>query len=145
MNVNEKGSVGLIEVIRDLSRKGYECFIPFHDYSAVDLIVLDDKFNTYKLQVKYRTEFRGAIEVHFRSMVNGVAKAIDFNAIDGWAIYCPEVDSVVYVSKNEVDLSKGSFAFRLTEGANRVNINKIKRRLYNEYGELAEWPKAAGC
>jgi hypothetical protein len=145
MNVNEKGNVGLIEVIRDLARKGYECFTPFHDYSAVDLIVLDNKNNTYKLQIKYRTEFRGAIEVHFRSMVNGTSKEIDFDSIDGWAVYCPEVDKVVYISKDEVDLSKGSFAFRLTEGANRVNINKVKRKLYTEYGELAEWSKAAGC
>ena len=36
MNVNEKkGVTGLIEVIRDLNRKGYECFTPFNDFSAV--------------------------------------------------------------------------------------------------------------
>lgn len=145
MNVNEKGSLGLIETIRDLTRQGYECFTPLHDYSAVDLIVMDNKFNTYKLQVKYRTVFRGAIEVHYRSMVNGKPKDINFDAIDGWAIYCPEVDRVVYVSKYEVDLEKGSFTFRLTEGANSVNINKSKRKLYTEFGTVAEWPKAAGC
>lgn len=145
MNVNEKGSLGLIETIRDLTRQGYECFTPLHDYSAVDLIVMDDKFNTYKLQVKYRTVFRGAIEVHYRSMVNGKSKDIDFNAIDGWAVFCPEVDRVVYVSKYEVDLEKGSFTFRLTKGANSVNINKVKRKLYTEFGTVAEWPKAAGC
>ena len=78
-------------------------------------------------------------------MVNGSSKEIDFNAIDGWAVYCPEVDSVVYVGKHEVDMKKGSFAFRLTEGANRVNANKVKRRLYTDYGDVAEWPKAAGC
>ena len=145
MNVNEKGSLGLIEVIRDLTRKGYECFTPLHDYSAVDLIAMDNKFNTYKLQIKYRTLFRGAIEVHFRSMVNGKSKEIDFDAIDGWAVYCPEVDSVVYVSKHEVDLEKGSFSFRLTEGKKTVNIDKVKRKIYTEFGNVAEWPKAAGC
>ena len=145
MNVNEKGNIGLIEVIRDLSKKGYECFVPFHDYSAVDLMVLNKEFWPIKLQVKYRETCRGIIEVAFRSMVNGSSRPIDFAAIDGWAVYCPEVDSVVYVGKHEVDLSRGGFGFRLTEGKNSVNISKVKRKIYTEYGNVAEWPKAAPC
>ena len=35
MNVNEKGCIGLIEVIRDLTKKGYECFTPIHDYLSL--------------------------------------------------------------------------------------------------------------
>lgn len=145
MNVNQKGSLGLIEVIRDLTKKGYECFTPLHDYSPVDLIVMDKSFNTFRLQVKYREMFRGIIEVHFRSIVNGESKPIDLNAIDGWAIYCPEVESVVYVSKKEVDVKKRSFAFRLTEGKNSVNKDKVKRKIYTEYSELDEWFKSAPC
>jgi len=145
MNVNQKGSIGLIETIRDLTKKGYECFTPIHDYSPVDLIVMDNSFNTFRLQVKYRELFRGIIEVHFRSMVNGKARAIDLSAIDGWAVYCPEVESVVYVGKHEVDLTKGGFAFRLIEGKNSVNKDKVKRKVYTEYGDLDEWFKSAPC
>ncbi len=137
MNVNQKGAVGLIEVVRDLTKRGYECFTPIHDYSAVDLIAIRDN-KVYRLQVKYRETFRSMIEVHFRSMVNGKAVSIDFNAIDGWAIYCPEVDSVVYVSKHEVDLSKGAFAFRLAEG--KKNTTGVKRKIYTEYKFLEHWP-----
>ena len=142
MNVNQKGSIGLIEVIRDLTKKEYECFTPIHDYSAVDLIALHNN-KSYRLQVKYRETFRGIIEVHFRSMVNGKSVSIDFDAIDGWAIYCPEVDSVVYVGKHEVDLSKGSFAFRLEEG--KKKSTGVKRKTYTEYSELDEWFKSAPC
>lgn len=142
MNVNQKGSIGLIEVIRDLSKKGFECFTPIHDYSAIDLIAMRE-CKLYRLQVKYREEFRGTIEVHFRSMVNGKSVGIDFNAIDGWAIYCPEVDKVVYVSKTEVDLTKGSFSFRLSEG--KKNTTGTKRKIYTEYSELDEWLKSAPC
>lgn len=145
MNVNQKGTVGLIEVIRDLTKKGYECFTPMHDYSPVDLVVLNKSFQPIRLQVKYRETFRGTIEVHFRSMVNGKSKTIDFNAIDGWAVYCPEVDSVVYVSKSEVDLSKGSFSFRLTEGKNTVNTGKVRKKLYTEFGAVDEWLKSTPC
>ena len=137
MNVNQKGSVGLIEVIRDLTKKGHECFTPMHDYSAVDLITLRDN-RTYKLQIKYRETFRGIIEIHFRSMVNGKSVSIDFDAIDGWAIYCPEIESVVYVGKHEVDLTKGSFAFRLDEC--KKNATGTKRKIYSEYSFLDSWP-----
>ena len=145
MNVNEKGTIGLIEVIRDLTKKGFECFTPIHDYSAVDLIVLDKNHRTYRLQVKYRTLSRGSIIVDLSSKVNGKSVPIDLDAIDGWAVYCPEIDSVVYVNKNEVDTTKNSIGFKLTEGANSVNKDKIKRKHYSEFGELAEWPKAAVC
>ena len=142
MNVNQKGSVGLIEVIRDLTKKGFECFTPIHDYSAVDLIAMKD-YKVYRLQVKYREEFRNAIEVHFSSMVNGKSIRIDIEMIDGWAVYCPQVESVVYVSKSDVDLTKGSFSFRLQEG--KKNTTGIKRKLYTEYSELDERFKSAPC
>lgn len=106
---------------------------------------MDEKFNTFKIQVKYRETCRGTIDVTFNSMVNGKAKAIDLSAIDGWAVYCPEVDTVVYIGKQEVDLSKGGFSFRLTEGKNSVNVNKVKRKVYTDFGNVAEWPKAAPC
>ena len=54
MNVNEKGNIGLIEIIRDLARKNIECFIPIHDYSAIDLIGIN-KEKIYRLQAKYRS------------------------------------------------------------------------------------------
>lgn len=142
MNVNQKGSIGLIEVVRDLYKKGFECFTPIHDYSAVDLIAIRDN-KVYRLQVKYREKYCGIIEIHFRSMVNGKSIPIDFDCIDGWAIFCPEVDKVVYVSKSEVDLTKGSFSFRLEEGKKHSTGNK--RKLYTEYSELDEWFKSTPC
>ena len=143
LTVNEKGNIGLIEVIRDLTKKGYECFTPIHDYSDVDLIALDKNFVTYKIQVKYREKYRNVIEVPFRTVVNGKSVPINFNAIDGWAVYCPEIEKVVYVSKNDVDLNKGSFAFRLEE-TNHSN-GKEKRKLYTEFGALGEWLKPVVC
>lgn len=141
MNVNQKGAVGLIEVIRDLTKKGFESFTPIHDYSAVDLITMNSRFETFKLQVKYRETFRGSIEIPFKTVVNGKSIPIEFDAIDGWAVYCPEVDSVVYINKNDVDLTKKAFGFRLTEGSNSVNKNKTRRKLYTEYSSIVSWKK----
>jgi len=48
------------------------------------------------------------------------------------------IDNVVYVSKHEVDLSKGSFAFRLAEG--KKNTTGTKRKIYTDFGNLEHWP-----
>ena len=135
MNVNEKGAIGLIEVIRDLTKKGYECFTPIHDYSRVDLIVLDKNWKPIRLQVKYRTTCRGAIGVGFNTVVNGKKIPIDLTAIDGWAVYCPEVDTVVYVKKDEINTELGGFSFRLTAGKATCNTG-TKLKLYTEFGAL---------
>lgn len=139
MNVNEKGAMGLIEVIRDLTKKGYECFTPIHDYSRVDLIALDINKNPLRLQVKYRTRFRNNIEIGFHTVVNGKKVPIDLSAIDGWAVYCPEIDKVVYVSKHEVDLDRGGFCFKLEVGKRDIPSTGIKYLQYHEYGDITEW------
>jgi hypothetical protein len=115
-----------------------------HDYSAVDLIVMKD-YKTYRLQVKYRTLLRGSILIDLYSKVNGKSVAIDIAAIDGWAVYCPEVETVVYIGKHEVDTTKNSIGFKLTEGKNSVNINKVKRKLFTEFGTVDEWFKSTPC
>ena len=56
-----------------------------------------------------------------------------------------EVDSMVYINKNDVDLSKGSVTFRLTEGGKQVSPNATKRKLYTDFSELDEWFKSAPC
>ena len=147
MNVNEKGAVGLIEVIRDLAKKGYECFTPIHDYSKVDLIVMDKSANTFKIQIKYRTTVRDKIEVGFHSVINGKKVPMDLSSIDGWAVFCPEIDKVVYVHKSEINAELCGFSFRLEPGKATFNTSEGRTRLklYNEFGDVAEWPKAAGC
>ena len=138
MNVNQKGAVGLIEVIRDLTKKGFECFTPIHDYSSVDLIALTDEKEPIRLQVKYRTTYRNTIGIGFNSVVNGKKVPIDLSYIDGWAIYCPEIEQVVYVNKKDINLSLGGFSFRLTEGKNTVS-NGVKLPLYTEFKSLESW------
>tara|TARA_R110000851_G_scaffold149030_3_gene289524 strand:- start:62 stop:490 length:429 start_codon:yes stop_codon:yes gene_type:complete len=139
MNVNEKGDIGLIETVRDLTRAGFACFLPVGDHGPIDLIVIEpDTYKARRLQVKYRTTYRGHIDIPLASVVNGKRVPIDLEAIDGWAVYCPEIDKVVYVSKHEVDTEKG-ITFRLSEGAKTVSKNTVKRKLYTDFGKLDSW------
>ena len=134
MNVNEKGSIGLIEVIRDLTKKGYECFTPLHDYSAVDLLVMDKHFQVKRLQIKYRKfEDDNVLELPFNTVVNGKRVPIDFSAIDGWAVYIPDVETVCYIPKNIVPEGNKSFRIRKVPGAKTINLDKRAVKLYTEY------------
>lgn len=139
MNVNQKGAMGLIEVISDLTKKGYECFVPLHDYSEVDLIVMCPNYQLKKIQVKYRTATKGVVEVKFRTTSMGKHSPINFDAIDGWAIYCPEIDHVTYISKKKINLERKAVSFRIESGSNKVNKNKSMIALYTCFGEISEW------
>lgn len=132
MNVNEKGSIGLIEVVRDLTRKGHECFLPIHDYSAVDCIAMRSDRTLSRLQVKYREFRKGIIDIPFHTMVNGKRCPIDMSAIDAWAIYIPSKDAICYISKCMVGETLKGFRLRETIGAKTINIDKIQVPLYSD-------------
>lgn len=138
MNVNEKGSLGLIEVIRDLTKKGYECFTPLHDYSPVDLIVLDKNFQPTRLQVKYREFKDNVIEVGFCTVVNGKKLPIDLKAVDGWAVYCADVDQICYFSKQMI--KDGSKGYRIRKQPREKQVDSIPTPLYTDLvNEMVLW------
>ena len=101
MNVNTKGIIGQLEVSLDLLKKGYQVFSPISDYSAIDLIAMNKKGTCARIQVKYRHfNKENVISINTASVVNGKAIPVNFNLIDGYAIYCPELEDIVYVPKN---------------------------------------------
>ncbi len=118
MNVNEKGNIGLIKVIQALYEKGYQCFLPFDDYCAADLIAYDKAGNTIRLQAKYRkkTIRRGKTTSQYQlvlaSVVNGKKIPIDRSMIDGWAFYMADDDRIVFIpmsatkGKNTLSMSR---------------------------------------
>lgn len=131
MNVNEKGVKGLIKVIDDLQEQGYYVYPAFDDHAPVDLVAMDKKGQTYRLQAKYRTRQRCKKAVRYElvaaSVVNGKKVPIDKSLIDGWAVYLKEHDKVVYVSVAEF----GSRGVKVLTG--------------DEHGRLDEWSKSAPC
>lgn len=136
MNVNQKGSIGLIEVVRDLTRNGYDCFLPFDDHGPVDIIAMDKKtYKTYRLQVKYRTAENGMVEVQFRTISMGVHNSIDFNAIDGWACYNPDIDKVVYINKTDIDTTKKAVKFKIRESLK----GKSPIPMFDTFKHLSDW------
>lgn len=117
MNVNEKGSIGLIKVVNDLYSKGFHCFLPFDDYGLIDCIALNKEGKSFKLQVKYRNRnIHNFYEVTAESVINGKRVPYIKGIIDYWAIYLADLDRVLYLDNKVFDKQN---SFRLT--TNRIN------------------------
>ncbi len=51
-NPNKRGTLGEIAVCKELLQLGYEVFVEVGNHSKVDLVVLDENYKTYKIQIK---------------------------------------------------------------------------------------------
>lgn len=113
MNVNHKGDIGLTKVLADLTGKLYSCFIPLSGSCPVNLVVGNSKMELRRLQVKYRNLDNGLLVVQLHTVINGVKTRVDTHKIDGWAVYCPETDTVYYLAKTDVDVARSRFSLRV--------------------------------
>ncbi len=145
LNVNGKGSVGEAVVLTELTKLGYFVYKPFSDHAPVDLIVADADMRLIRLQVKYRKVEFGRIVLPLHSVVNGRKVPVNLGWLDGWAIYNPEHDAVLYLHKG--DLRSGAFSVRVVEPKRRnklalsvEDLSKYRdpRRLF-ELGYTERW------
>jgi len=105
-----KADIGVAKVIADLVTKGYVPCLPLSEHQPYDLVAVVNGGSVVKLQVKYATlQKNGIIEVKFRTSwvdKHGThVKRYNENQFDYYAIYCPEKDTVLYVS-NTLDCPK---------------------------------------
>ncbi|MCI0396778.1 MAG: group I intron-associated PD-(D/E)XK endonuclease [Chloroflexi bacterium] len=98
-----KGDIGLAAVIKDLVSKGFFVSIPISENAPFDLIATD--IHSYRVQVKTRSTYRGAVEVQFKTSwadKNGVHYSHygrdDFDVL---AIYAIDEDKCLYVENGE--------------------------------------------
>ena len=131
MNVNQKGVKGLIKVIDDLQDKGFYVFPAFDDHSPIDLVAVDAKGNSFRLQIKYRSlakNKKSKYELPACSVINGKKVPINRDLIDGWAVYLSDHKKVVYINKDRL-----------------VNKAALFIDPDTDYGKLDEWLKSASC
>jgi len=108
-HTKNKADLGVAKTITDLVTKGCVPCIPLSEHQPYDLLVVLQTGEIVKLQVKYATLKKGAIEVKFRTSWadrNGThMNRYSENAFDYYAIYCPDKDIVIYVP-NSLDCPK---------------------------------------
>lgn len=59
-----KGDIGLTAIIKDLTLRGYYISLPINESAPFDLIATN--YSSYRVQVKTRSTYRGAVEVQFK-------------------------------------------------------------------------------
>jgi len=113
MNVNQKGFVGLTRTVAHLAELGYEVFLPAQDFSAADLVVINEQGMVKRLQVKYRAAKNGVVFIPLHTVVNGKKVPIDRNRIDGWAVYVPVYEMILYVPVAVAEHYASAFSVRV--------------------------------
>ena len=101
-----KADLGGAKCIADLAGKGYVPCIPLSEHQPYDLVAISDDGTAVKLQVKYAALKHGAVEVKFRTSWadkhGSHTKHYKKNDFDFYAIYCPDKDTVLYISNKSV-------------------------------------------
>ena len=137
----EKGDTGLIQIIADLNRQNIKVALPISEHLPFDLIAINSEGKLSKVSVKYKSLNKsGAIAVPLRSISTNMrgwkAKTINFNDIDGIAIYCPDNGQSYYISSKNLIKYKSSFFLRVKECNHKKCVNLAKN--YTNYNVLFE-------
>jgi len=109
-HTKQKGDIGLVKVISDLTEKGHVPCLPLSEHQPYDIVVVLKNGKSMKIQAKYASlNNNGTIEIRFRrnwSDKNGThSEHYGQNEFDYYAIYCPDNNKVVYIP-NTVDCPK---------------------------------------
>lgn len=99
-HTKNKGDLGLVQAMADLTAKGWAILVPLTEHEAFDLVAYrEGRF--LRVQVKYRAAVNGVINVPMRTSWadrHGVHTApIDRASIDLLCAYCPDTNVCYYL------------------------------------------------
>jgi hypothetical protein len=120
-----RGALGEAMVIADLARHGHDVFVPVSGHTAADLISISPANQVIRWQVKLRATGRSStsLTVSLKAVhpLKGryLRKAYDLEAVDGFAIYCPDPEAVYYVPVSDINKNCASFSICLGPNAKR--------------------------
>jgi len=119
-NPNKKGTLGEIAVCKDLLQQRYDLFFGFGNHSKVDLIVLDENYNAYKIQIKAVNSFDDAVNVYsIKTCLNAkYNSSYTIRQVDVFAVYIIDKNIVFYVSAKEILTNGKCSKFRLSKSKN---------------------------
>ena len=124
----EKGDIGVAMVIADLTKKGYSVSIPLAEHLPFDLIAISPECKLSRVSVKYSKD-DVCVKISLRTISsnsNGyVVKNVNFDDLDGFAVYSPISDECYYINKNSLGGAKNQISLRIKE-AKCVNQSQVK-------------------
>lgn len=129
-HTKDKGDRAIAHVHADLADRGFVVLFPATEHAPFDLVAYDgDEF--FRVQVKYRTVYRGVLLVHFRSVWadrHGVhQQPMEKRDVDVVAVYSPEARACFYLDPSN---HGASVALRLDEPANGQRRHVLMASLF---------------
>ncbi len=119
-NPNKKETLGEIAVSKELLKLGYSVFVELGNHSKVDLIVLDENYKTYKIQVKTTNSTNDCVLVYStKTCLNPKYNSTyTTKQVDVFAIYVIDKDLVFYITAKEILENRKNSKFRLSLSKN---------------------------
>ena len=119
-NPNKVGTLGEIAVCKELFRLGYNVFVEFGNHSKVDLVVLDESYIAFKIQIKTTISRDDVVSVYsIKNCLNPKYNSTyTTHQVDIFAIYVVDRDLVFYVTAMEILQNGKCSKFRLSEPKN---------------------------
>lgn len=134
-HTKEKGDLGNLKIMADAAMHGFKILTPISEHLPFDFVIYDLKTcDLFRVQAKYKSLYRGVLSINLRSCYSDSIKTVSnryaARAFDILAIYCPDVDKVVYILENNLDCLSSSVNF---------SLNKNSRgRFIDDYTNLRE-------
>lgn len=119
-NPNKIGTLGEIAVCKELFQLGYDVFVQFGSHSKVDLVVLDEEYKAYKIQIKTTISKNDVVEVYsVKNCLNPKYNSTyTTKQVDIFAVYVIDQDLVFYIAAEEILKNGKCSKFRLSEAKN---------------------------
>lgn len=106
-HTKDKGDLGVIKIMADLSEQGLKILTPISEHLPFDIVVFSEvSGKLYKVQVKYKAMVRGVVQVPLKTSFYGktgsVTKRYKDDDFDIIAIYCPDINSCAYLRSEDI-------------------------------------------
>jgi hypothetical protein len=120
LHAKQKGIIGETAVYGDFIARGYTVWVDLSDLSRVDMLAFDEDGtgNIYKVQVKYVTAKDGVATVRAIKSGPGYKYKYKETDVDLFALYCPDIKSIAYISSKQLCAQKAAMNFRIQKPAN---------------------------
>jgi hypothetical protein len=128
-------------------------FVEFGNHSKVDLVVLNENYNVYKIQIKAVNSVDDAVNVYsIKTCLNPKYNSIyTVRQIDVFAVYIIDRDRVFYVSAKEI-LENGKcskFRLSLSKNGQKKNVRYVQdylifKKALRDYTPRAQTVSAVG-
>ena len=133
-HTKDKGDLGLVKAISDLTEKGFSILTPISEHLPFDFVAYNaSSAKLYRVQAKYSSIKNGQIQVRLRTSYNSrkgcVSTRYEIGSFDVLSVYCPDTNTVYYIDEKDTRENSTTLSLRVDSprpGNNGAICSKIR-------------------